>query len=193
MFDSLKDLTRNRNNTPLLLIGAGAAILLIGNVGIGTLWPLFVLVPGLITLYSVLNSDDPKMVEGIYPGLMVTTTGGILLFQSLTGHWESWAYIWALYPLMVGIGMRYEGIKRSDSSKVREGEAMIRYAGLGLIVAVLFFEVMVFNNTLIRWGGLALVVVGIAMWSRRRRSGDVEIDFSAKKKKTDEVFHDEAA
>ena len=44
-------------------------------------------------------------------GSIVTTVGSVLLYQQTTGHWESWAYAWALVgPGAAGLGMLVYGL-----------------------------------------------------------------------------------
>jgi hypothetical protein len=43
------------------------------------------------------------------PGSILAGIGGIFYYQNLTNDWESWAYIWALIPGFVGIGVSSAG------------------------------------------------------------------------------------
>ena len=43
-------------------------------------------------------------------GTVATTVGLVLLYQNNTGHWESWAYAWALVgPAASGLGLALWG------------------------------------------------------------------------------------
>ena len=60
------------------------------------LWPFFIIVPGVLLFLFATGIEgglgEPlAMVSGI-----ITGVGLLLLYQSLTGHWASWAYAWAL-------------------------------------------------------------------------------------------------
>ncbi|MCU0476645.1 MAG: hypothetical protein MUC99_11150 [Anaerolineae bacterium] len=55
-------------------------------------------------------------------GVMTTATGAILLFQAITDNWASWAYIWAIYPLLGAGYLEYAKGKLDDNArKMREG------------------------------------------------------------------------
>lgn len=131
-----------------ILIGIGAFFLL-GQIFdfsfLGTLWPVFILIPGLVFLYA--GSNGNKDTVGLMvPGTVITGTAVIFFYQSLTGHWESWAYIWSLYPVFVGLALTYMGQQRSNEREVNVGRGMVRYGLLGFIVLYLFFEVLIFNG-----------------------------------------------
>lgn len=78
----------------ILLVGLGAMFLLgqLFNINlISYLWPFFVIVPGLLFFVGMLLGGKQAGPLAI-PGSIVTMTGLLLLYQSITGHWESWAY-----------------------------------------------------------------------------------------------------
>lgn len=140
---------QGRTIAGVLLIGLGGLFLL-GQVtganifGLG--WPLFVLIPGAIFLALALRSGDNNTVGFIFPGIIVTGTGLILTYQNITNHWESWAYIWALYPVMVGMALRYFGHHTQKTEPTQVGRMMmigglIAFIGLGAL-----FELFIFNG-----------------------------------------------
>src|SRR5438552_19018391 len=90
------------------LIGIGVLVFLGQLTGFGgmfsTFCPLFVAIPGLAFLYFAYTGD--RKVAGLaVPGTVITGTGLILFYQNITGHWQSWAYVWTLYPLFVGLAL----------------------------------------------------------------------------------------
>lgn len=132
-----------------ILVGLGG-LFLFGQVfdvsifGLG--WPLFVLIPGAIFLMIALRNNHNEAVGLIFPGIIVTGTGLILTYQNVTNHWESWAYIWALYPVMVGIALRYVGHHTNKDEPVKVGRGLI-IAGLSGFVALgALFELFIFNG-----------------------------------------------
>lgn len=164
---------------PYLLIGGGIALLVLWQYGIGTLWPLFILVPGVIFLYRALTGDDKESIDMIFPGMTVTATGLILLYQSLSGHWESWAYIWAVYPILTGFAMRWRGERRAKyEHEIRIGNDMMRYGTMGLIAAVVFFEVLIFRSVDAQLIGLGLIALGLFYLVTTRRRGSRATSFS---------------
>jgi hypothetical protein len=67
-----------------------------------TLWPLFILIPGLIFEFSYFTSrKDPGL---LVPGGILTTIGTLFLFETFT-NWYFAAYTWPIYPFAVAIGL----------------------------------------------------------------------------------------
>jgi len=65
-------------------------------------WPMIieVVAVGLLVLGLMLGVPDMAV-----PATIVAGIGGILWWQNSTGNWGSWAYMWALIPGFVGVGM----------------------------------------------------------------------------------------
>jgi len=79
IFPQLKDIIGLDNAWPLIVIGVGVFLLLLG---------LLIRVPGLAV-----------------PACIVGGIGGILYWQFFNQNWESWTYSWALIPGFVGAGV----------------------------------------------------------------------------------------
>jgi hypothetical protein len=102
-------------------------------------WPAIVIGVGIVILVlGLFVSRAEGMVIG---GTVVTTAGLVLLYQNSTGHWESWAYAWALVgPAASGLGMTLWGVRTGNATDIRNGTWGL-IGGLGLFaVAFLFFE-----------------------------------------------------
>lgn len=70
-------------------------------------WPFIVIgVGGIFFLAAILTRTGGLAV----PGCIIAGIGGILYWQAVTGHWESWAYIWTLIPGFVGLGVIFAGL-----------------------------------------------------------------------------------
>lgn len=65
-------------------------------------WPWWVIGVGLVFLLMSVLVRVPGLAV---PGAIITGVGGILYYQNSTGDWASWAYIWALIPAFVGVGI----------------------------------------------------------------------------------------
>lgn len=112
----LLDFDIGRLGWPFIIVGIGAAILVIG------------LVTG--------------RESGMVVGCTVTTTVGLLLaFQNATDLWATWAYAWALVgPAASGLGLALHGLRTGNATDVRNGTWGL-LGGLALFgVGFLFFE-----------------------------------------------------
>ena len=102
-------------------------------------WPFWVIAVGVaILLAGFLVTREQGMVIG---GTVVTAVGLLLFYQNSTGHWESWAYAWALIgPAASGLGLAMWGLRSGSGHDVRNGTwGML--GGLGLFaIGFLFFE-----------------------------------------------------
>lgn len=67
-----------------------------------SLWPCFVLIPGLSFEFSYFTTRRNPGV--LVPGGILTTLGGLFLFETLT-RWNFSEYTWPIYPLAVAIGL----------------------------------------------------------------------------------------
>lgn len=131
----------------LVLIGVGWAALVLRALGPDVLpsiaaqgWPVFIIIPGVVLLALSLAAVPPRGVGLATGGAAVTTVGSLLLYQSQTGHWESWAYAWALIPAAGGIAMATYGAITRTRPLVTSGTWMAGIA-FGLFVAgAWFFE-----------------------------------------------------
>ena len=132
--------------TILVLVGAGWFVLrelridpfeAIADAG----WPFFVIIPGVVLLVASLVRTPPNGVGLAIAGSIVTTVGAVLFYQQTSGHWESWAYAWALVgPGGSGIGLLLYGTRSGDRKMARDGFWAILTA-LGIFaVGLVFFE-----------------------------------------------------
>lgn len=130
-------------------IGIGAILIIVGallfagqflDIGLDDIgWPFWVIAVGVaILLAGLLLTREQGMVIG---GTVVTTVGLLLFYQDSTGHWESWAYAWALVgPAASGLGLAIWGLRTANGTDVRNGTWGL-LGGLGLFaVGYLFFE-----------------------------------------------------
>jgi len=147
-------------------------------------WPLFVLIPGLVFLTLAIRGG--RDVAGLFfPGILVTGTGAILTYQNITGNWESWAYIWTLYPVMVGLALRCFARRTGEQSAEQAGRYLMIGGLVGLVGLGSLFELAVFDS--IRFSGfhvmLPLLMVGVGaclIVKNMRTSG-------SRKRKTDDL------
>lgn len=102
-------------------------------------WPFYVIAPGVALMAWGLTQRDGSGLT--VAGSIVTIVGLVLLYQNATGHWESWAYAWALVgPGGSGLGMLLYGTRSGNRKMARDGFWQILVA-IGLFVAgFIFFE-----------------------------------------------------
>jgi hypothetical protein len=124
-------------NWPLIIIGAGALLLVLG---------LLVGEPGLLV-----------------PAAIVGGIGGLLYWQSITGRWETWAYAWTLIPGFVGIGVFFSRLieGRPRQAFTEGGQAilvsMVLFAVFGSLLGQRDFPGLFLPVLLIGAGLLVLI------------------------------------
>lgn len=128
----------------LVLLGVAWLVGTMLNIDLGRVpWPLYVVVPGVAIFVLSLPARD-RGGEGLaVAGAVVTMVGLVLLYQSVTDHWESWAYAWALVaPGSVGLGLAGYGLLTGRPRLIPAG-VRTALAGLGLFLAgAVFFELI---------------------------------------------------
>ena len=130
-----------------LLIGFGL-LSLMGRVfrGLywGLLWPFVII--GFGALFFVLMFANGKSGAAFaVPGSIVGGIGLVLLFQNITGHWESMSYFWTLILLFVGTGIYLMGWYGENESQKLSGFRLMKIGFILFIVFGLFFE-MIFSS-----------------------------------------------
>jgi hypothetical protein len=123
----------NRKFWSFALIGLGVLLIF----GLGSLWPLFILLPGLGML-ALSQIGERWMGVFAVPGMLTAGTGGLLLFQALTGYWDSWIYAWTLYGVFLGTGLFMMGKRMEEPSLMQIGRLMSRISGAAFLALGLF-------------------------------------------------------
>ena len=90
----------------LLTVGI---IALAGNIFLATkawkIWPVIVILIGVgLTIPGFFGVARRGLGSFFIPGIPVLTTGAILLYASLTNHWDVWAVAWPLEILGLALG-----------------------------------------------------------------------------------------
>lgn len=112
------------------------------------LWPLFVVGPGAVLVYWAAQArGDDWLVWMHIPGMITLGTGLLLLYQNLTGHWESWIYAWSLYGVFLGIAF----VEIAKSCPQAEelgflGRGFIRWSLIVFVAMGGFVELIVANG-----------------------------------------------
>jgi hypothetical protein len=94
----------------LIALVALAGNLLTRTLGVGIglgfrAWPIFVIASGLFFCVPPFIYNHSRGLSGLFiPGIPTLTTGMLLFFASITGHWSIWAVLWPLEVLSVALG-----------------------------------------------------------------------------------------
>jgi len=145
----------NRSNAGALI--AGTLLIVFGLMALagqlfrvvdwGALWPFAII--GFGSLFFVGMFAGGKQAAALaIPGSVVGGIGLILLFQNITGHWESMSYFWALIIMFVGVGIYVMGTYGGDENQKRSGWRVMRAGFILFVIFGLFFEMLFssFNN-----------------------------------------------
>ncbi|MBI1256829.1 MAG: hypothetical protein GC204_05115 [Chloroflexi bacterium] len=169
----------------VLLIGLGILFLIgqIFNINfwemVGFSWPALVLIPGVIFL-ALAFTGDKKLAAFAFPGSIITGTGALLWYQTLTGNWQSWAYAWTLYPGFVGLAMMFVALRNADKKTYGVGRSMVNYSLIAFLAGAAFFELFIFhaNGALTGWlVPLGLIGVGGYLFISGRSGGSEKRKF----------------
>ena len=140
---------RNRSNAGSLV--AGAILIVFGLLALagqlfpiinwGFIWPLFIVGFGSLFFLGMVAGGKQAAALAI-PGSIISGIGLVLLFQNVTGHWESMSYFWALIILFVGFGMYVMGWYGGDVDQKRSGFRVMKVGLILFIIFGAFFELI---------------------------------------------------
>lgn len=156
-----------RKNTSMI----GLIFIVVGLLGIwghffgfkflnpGVLWPLAVLIPGVLFEISFFSSKSTPGV--LVPGGILTTLG-LLFFFEIATNWHFSEYTWPVYILAPAIGL----FQLYLFSKPRQSALLIPVGILTLVAGLSFVGMfvgdlwdLIFNNSLV-WP-ILLIVIGV--------------------------------
>lgn len=171
----MKTLETQNQRVGFALVTVGVLLLIMQFWSISWLWPMFILVPGVAFLVAAALGG--ASVSALFvPGSVLTTLGVIFFAQNTTDYFESWAYVWALLPAAVGVGLLLYGRRSGNPELVRTGRRLAGVFALVFLVAAIFFEGFIFNNVMNTWffrTGLPLLAIAAgAFLLLRRRAAD---------------------
>ena len=138
IFPELKDIIDLNNAWPLIVIGVGVFLLLLG---------LLIRVPGLAV-----------------PACIVGGIGGILYWQFFNQNWESWTYSWALIPGFVGVGVILARLLGDDDpGAYRSGVKLIL---ISLVLFVIFFLFLGGQGVLREYWPVLVILLGVWVFAQ---------------------------
>lgn len=102
-----------------------------------TEWPVNLLLIGGIIFIVGLVLGSPGLSV---PAAIVAGIGGIFYYQKVTGNFESWSYMWTLFPGFVGVGSILAGLLGDHTAhNLKRGfNLMVLSAVLFLIFSAFF-------------------------------------------------------
>lgn len=135
------------------------------TLNMSTVWPLFILIPGIMMEVSYLKQR--KNPEILVPGGILTTLG-ILFFFDIFSNWIYSEYTWPLYLLSVAIGLFQLYVVNRDF--------VLMCLVLTIIAAVILSYVSIlYNQFSIVWLNpnliisIMIILLGLALVIRSRR------------------------
>ena len=142
----------NRSNTGTLI--AGTILIVFGLMALagqflrimdwGFVWPFIVIGLGSLFFLGMVAGGRQAAALAI-PGSIISGIGLILLFQTITDHWESMSYFWALILLFVGVGIYIMGWYGGDANQKKSGLGVMKVGFILFIIFGAFFE-MIFSS-----------------------------------------------
>ncbi len=169
---------QHANNAPLvwgtLLVGFGLLSLLSqvfrNVVNWSYVWPVAIILFGGLFFAGMFLGG--RQVSGLaVPGTIIAGIGLMLLVQSLSSYWQSWAYSWALIVIFVGLGIWIMGLYGRDDGQQAAG---LKVAKIGFILFVIFgafFEMIFSADRAMGFRGLLfpalLILLGMYLVVRR--------------------------
>ena len=155
-----------KNNSYALGIAIMAlgVVILLGKLGVfafigSALWPLFLLLPGLLLHALFFYRKLPAVV--LIPGGILTFIS-LLFFYCILFGWSSMSYLWPGFILAVSLGL-YEFYLFEGS---RPRGALIAAVALALVAAAFFVFMLIFTAG-IYFLAVALIAVGAFLLMRR--------------------------
>ena len=178
--DSMERRTSGNLPVGIILIGLGGLFLVMQIFDINFwsfAWPFFIILPGLMFFLVLYATDKKEFAFLAIPGSIITSVGLILLFQSITGHWKSWAYAWLLiFPTSVGLGMYIAGDRGEEKALRALGLRLLRIGMMIFAIAAVLFEIVfLFGDSMFRNIVFPAVLILIGVYIVLQRGGFIGV------------------
>lgn len=142
----------NRSNAGTLI--AGTLLIVFGLLALagqvfrlvdwGFVWPFIVIGFGALFFVAMVAGGKQAAAFAI-PGSIISGVGLVLLFQNITGRWESMSYFWALIIMFVGVGIYIMGSYGGDVNQKQAGTRVMKIGFILFLIFGAFFE-MIFSS-----------------------------------------------
>jgi hypothetical protein len=121
-------------------------------------WPMWVVLAGAMLLVLGLLVGSPGMAV---PAVIVAGIGCILYYQNATGNWNSWAYMWTLFPGLAGIGEILAGVLGQNfKQSLRQGVNGVLISAILFAIFGTFFNAWTIFGVYSAYVPIALLIVG---------------------------------
>lgn len=121
-------------------------------------WTLEILALALGFTFAAISMRVPGL---IIPAFIVGINGLMFAFCAVTGLWESWAILWPLEFLAVGLGLLAFGIAKKSSGVKTAASILFAVAGGGFFITVF---ISAFNHGILKFAApVMLLLTGVLM------------------------------
>ncbi len=110
--------------------------------------PLVVIAFGSLFFLAMVAGGRQSAAFAI-PGSIISGIGLVLLFETVTRHWESMSYFWTLIIMFVGIGIYIMGWYGGDANQRQAGWRVMRVGFILFIIFGAFFGIIFSSNSFI--------------------------------------------
>jgi hypothetical protein len=121
------------------------------------MWPIEVLSLALGFLFAAIYM---RVIWLLIPAIIIGANGLVFQFCALTGFWESWAVLWAVEPLSVGVALLIVNLKARSNGLFIAGAILCAVAALGMIGMSALFPGWILISAL---GPATLLFVGLLL------------------------------
>ncbi len=127
------------------------------------LWPVEVWALALGFLFAAITMRRAGAARAIWlliPAIIIGANGLVLQFCAVTDFWESWAVLWAVEPLSVGLAFLIVNLKARSNGLFIAGAILCAMAALGMIGMSALFPGWILISAL---GPATLLFVGFLL------------------------------
>jgi hypothetical protein len=121
------------------------------------LWPVEVLAIALGFLFAAITM---RAIWLLIPAIIVGANGLVFQFCALTGFWGSWAMLWTIEPLSVGLALLIVNLRTRSNGLFIAGAILCAVAAFGMIGMSALFPGWILINAL---GPVTLLCVGFLL------------------------------
>lgn len=121
------------------------------------LWPVEVLAVALGFLFAAIAM---RVIWLLIPAVIIGANGLVFQFCAITGLWESWAVLWAIEPLSVGLALLAVNLKVRSNGLFIAGAILCAVAAFGMMGMSALFPGWILVSAL---GPATLLFVGFSL------------------------------